>query len=55
MKIPKDPSDWKNWTSAQDFCVEEGGTLIAIENEVEQGRVLSAQSGKNNHFYSNIY
>lgn len=36
MKIPKDPSDWKNWTSAQDFCVEEGGTLVAIENEVEQ-------------------
>ncbi|TEA34294.1 hypothetical protein DBR06_SOUSAS3610034, partial [Sousa chinensis] len=36
MKIPKDPSNWKNWTSAQDFCVEEGGTLVAIENEVEQ-------------------
>nr|XP_060477389.1 secretory phospholipase A2 receptor [Panthera onca] len=36
VKIPKDPRDWKNWTSAQDFCVEEGGTLVAIENEVEQ-------------------
>nr|XP_035926888.1 secretory phospholipase A2 receptor isoform X2 [Halichoerus grypus] len=36
VKIPKDPSDWKNWTSAQDFCVEEGGALVAIENEVEQ-------------------
>lgn len=46
MKIPKDPSNWKNWTSAQDFCVEEGGTLVAIENEVEQGRVLDVQSAK---------
>ncbi|XP_036740081.2 secretory phospholipase A2 receptor isoform X2 [Manis pentadactyla] len=36
VKIPKVPADWKNWTSAQDFCVEEGGTLVAIENEVEQ-------------------
>ncbi|XP_045335921.1 secretory phospholipase A2 receptor isoform X3 [Leopardus geoffroyi] len=36
VKISKDPRDWKNWTSAQDFCVEEGGTLVAIENEVEQ-------------------
>ncbi|XP_073097645.1 secretory phospholipase A2 receptor isoform X2 [Manis javanica] len=36
VKIPKVPTDWKNWTSAQDFCVKEGGTLVAIENEVEQ-------------------
>lgn len=36
MKIPTDPNDGKNWTSAQSFCVEEGGTLVAIENEVEQ-------------------
>uniref|UniRef100_A0A8D1FZA3 C-type lectin domain-containing protein n=1 Tax=Sus scrofa TaxID=9823 RepID=A0A8D1FZA3_PIG len=36
MKIPKVPGDWKNWTSAQNFCVKEGGTLVAIENEVEQ-------------------
>lgn len=36
VKIPKGPSGWKNWTSAQDFCVEEGGTLVTIENEVEQ-------------------
>lgn len=33
MKIPKVPGDWKNWTSAQNFCVKEGGTLVAIENE----------------------
>ncbi|XP_036900502.1 secretory phospholipase A2 receptor isoform X1 [Sturnira hondurensis] len=36
VKIHKDPSGWKNWTSARDFCVEEGGTLATIENEVEQ-------------------
>nr|XP_023478757.1 secretory phospholipase A2 receptor isoform X2 [Equus caballus] len=36
VKIPKDPSHGKNWTSAQDLCAEEGGTLVAIENEVEQ-------------------
>ncbi|XP_066201349.1 secretory phospholipase A2 receptor isoform X3 [Saccopteryx leptura] len=36
VKIPKDPSGWRNWTSAQDFCVKEGGTLVTIENEVEQ-------------------
>ncbi|XP_077010090.1 secretory phospholipase A2 receptor isoform X2 [Tamandua tetradactyla] len=36
VKIPKDPSHWRNWTSAQGFCVEEGGTLVAIESEVEQ-------------------
>uniref|UniRef100_A0A8C4MYA7 Phospholipase A2 receptor 1 n=1 Tax=Equus asinus asinus TaxID=83772 RepID=A0A8C4MYA7_EQUAS len=36
LKIPKDPSHGKNWTSAQDLCAEEGGTLVAIENEVEQ-------------------
>lgn len=46
VKTSKDPSDWKNWTSAQDFCVEAGGTLVTIENEVEQGRVLNVQSGK---------
>ena len=43
LKIPEGPSDWKNWTSAQEFCVEEGGTLVAIENEVEQGSVLNVQ------------
>ncbi|XP_016079150.1 PREDICTED: secretory phospholipase A2 receptor [Miniopterus natalensis] len=36
VKIPKDPSDWKNWMSAQDFCVEEEGALVTIESEVEQ-------------------
>ncbi|KAK2491550.1 hypothetical protein MC885_017652 [Smutsia gigantea] len=36
VKIPKVPTDWKNWTSAQDFCVEKGGTLVTIETEVEQ-------------------
>ncbi|XP_036110432.1 secretory phospholipase A2 receptor [Molossus molossus] len=36
VKIPKDPSGWRNWTSARDFCVEEGGTLVSIENEIEQ-------------------
>ncbi|KAM8788559.1 LOW QUALITY PROTEIN: secretory phospholipase A2 receptor [Rhynchonycteris naso] len=36
VKIPKDPSGWRNWTSAQDFCVKEWGTLVTIENEVEQ-------------------
>lgn len=51
MKIPKDPSHGKNWTSAQDLCAEEGGTLVAIENEVEQGRAFNIQSGKNYHFY----
>ncbi|XP_037705175.1 secretory phospholipase A2 receptor isoform X1 [Choloepus didactylus] len=36
VKIPKDPSHGRNWISARDFCVEEGGTLVAIESEVEQ-------------------
>ncbi|KAM6178327.1 secretory phospholipase A2 receptor [Rhynchocyon petersi] len=36
VKIPKDPSHLKNWTTAQNFCVKEGGTLVSIENEVEQ-------------------
>ncbi|XP_045415037.1 secretory phospholipase A2 receptor [Lemur catta] len=36
INIPKDPSNQKNWTRARDFCVEEGGTLVAIESEVEQ-------------------
>ncbi|XP_049744743.1 secretory phospholipase A2 receptor isoform X1 [Elephas maximus indicus] len=36
VKIPKDPNHRKNWTSAQNFCVEEGGTLVSIESEVEQ-------------------
>ncbi|KAM5280111.1 secretory phospholipase A2 receptor [Ctenodactylus gundi] len=34
--VPKDPSNLKNWTDAHDFCVEKGGTLVAIESEVEQ-------------------
>ncbi|XP_073927030.1 secretory phospholipase A2 receptor isoform X2 [Castor canadensis] len=36
MRNPKDPSKLKNWTGAQDFCIEKGGTLVTIENEVEQ-------------------
>ncbi|XP_036092844.1 secretory phospholipase A2 receptor isoform X1 [Rousettus aegyptiacus] len=36
VKIPKDPSGWKSWTASRSFCVEEGGTLVTIENEVEQ-------------------
>ncbi|XP_078183694.1 secretory phospholipase A2 receptor isoform X4 [Callithrix jacchus] len=36
LNIPKDPSSWKNWMRAQHFCAEEGGTLVAIESEVEQ-------------------
>ncbi|XP_062043233.1 secretory phospholipase A2 receptor [Lepus europaeus] len=36
VNVPKDPSNWKNWTQARDFCVDEGGTLVAIESEVEQ-------------------
>ncbi|XP_062962552.1 LOW QUALITY PROTEIN: secretory phospholipase A2 receptor [Cynocephalus volans] len=36
VNIPKNPSNGKNWTHARDFCVEEGGTLVAIESEVEQ-------------------
>ncbi|XP_045154042.1 secretory phospholipase A2 receptor [Echinops telfairi] len=36
LKTPKDPSHQTNWTTAQKFCVEEGGTLVSIESEVEQ-------------------
>nr|XP_054404647.1 secretory phospholipase A2 receptor isoform X3 [Pongo abelii] len=36
LNIPKDPNSWKNWMHAQHFCAEEGGTLVAIESEVEQ-------------------
>uniref|UniRef100_G1T882 Secretory phospholipase A2 receptor n=1 Tax=Oryctolagus cuniculus TaxID=9986 RepID=G1T882_RABIT len=36
VNVPKDPSNWKNWTQARDFCFDEGGTLVAIESEVEQ-------------------
>jgi hypothetical protein len=43
MRNPKDPSKLKNWTGAQDFCIEKGGTLVTIENEVEQGRVKPGQ------------
>ncbi|KAB1278511.1 Secretory phospholipase A2 receptor [Camelus dromedarius] len=51
MKIPKDPSDWKNWTSAQDFCVEEGGTLVAIENEVEQAFITMNLFGQTTNMW----
>lgn len=46
LENPEGPSDWKNWTSAQEFCVEEGGTLAAIENEVEQGSDLMFNQAK---------
>uniref|UniRef100_A0A8C5K055 Secretory phospholipase A2 receptor n=1 Tax=Jaculus jaculus TaxID=51337 RepID=A0A8C5K055_JACJA len=36
VRIPKDPGNMKNWTSARDFCSERGGTLVTIESEVEQ-------------------
>ncbi|XP_058520524.1 secretory phospholipase A2 receptor isoform X2 [Ochotona princeps] len=36
VNIPKDPSSRKNWTYARDSCVAKGGTLVAIESEVEQ-------------------
>ncbi|XP_042539466.1 secretory phospholipase A2 receptor isoform X2 [Dipodomys spectabilis] len=36
VRIPEDPSNLKNWTGARDFCVENGGTLVNIESEVEQ-------------------
>ncbi|XP_006879432.1 PREDICTED: secretory phospholipase A2 receptor [Elephantulus edwardii] len=36
LKIPKDPSHQMNWTAAQKFCAKEGGTLVSIEDEVEQ-------------------
>uniref|UniRef100_A0A5F9DNX1 Secretory phospholipase A2 receptor n=1 Tax=Oryctolagus cuniculus TaxID=9986 RepID=A0A5F9DNX1_RABIT len=54
VNVPKDPSNWKNWTQARDFCFDEGGTLVAIESEVEQGRELSVQPGQDNHFYSKV-
>ncbi|XP_027632302.1 secretory phospholipase A2 receptor [Tupaia chinensis] len=40
VNIPKDPSNQKNWYHARDFCVEEGGTLVTIENEVEQAFII---------------
>ncbi|XP_048201313.1 secretory phospholipase A2 receptor isoform X1 [Perognathus longimembris pacificus] len=36
VRIPKDQSNLKNWTGARDFCIENGGTLVTIESEVEQ-------------------
>ncbi|XP_005393412.1 PREDICTED: secretory phospholipase A2 receptor [Chinchilla lanigera] len=36
VMVPKDSSNLKNWTGALDFCDAEGGTLVAIESEVEQ-------------------
>ncbi|XP_007940043.1 secretory phospholipase A2 receptor [Orycteropus afer afer] len=46
VKIPQNPNHHKNWTAAQNFCVEEGGTLVSIESEVEQAFITMNLLGK---------
>ncbi|KAM9664360.1 secretory phospholipase A2 receptor [Trichechus inunguis] len=51
VKIPKDPSHQKNWTSAQNFCVEEGGALVSIESEVEQAFITMNLFGQTTNMW----
>lgn len=51
VKIPNHPGDWKNWTSAQDFCIEQEGSLVAIENEVEQAFITMNLFGQNTNVW----
>ncbi|XP_037379304.1 secretory phospholipase A2 receptor [Talpa occidentalis] len=51
VKIPKDPREWKNWTSAGDFCIEQKGSLVAIENEVEQAFITMNLFGQNTNVW----
>lgn len=55
MNIPKDPSDSRNWMSAQDFCVKEDGTLVSIENEIEQGEYSIFKWKNTKHFHSSSH
>ncbi|GAB1286359.1 Secretory phospholipase A2 receptor [Apodemus speciosus] len=36
VTTPKDPRELKTWTGAQEFCAAKGGTLVSIENELDQ-------------------
>uniref|UniRef100_UPI004038BA8A secretory phospholipase A2 receptor-like n=1 Tax=Callospermophilus lateralis TaxID=76772 RepID=UPI004038BA8A len=51
VRIPKDRSDLKNWMGAQDFCIETGETLVAIESEVEQAFITMNLFGHNTNVW----
>lgn len=51
VRTPKDPSNLKNWMGARDFCIETGGTLVAIESEVEQAFITMNLFGHNTNVW----
>ncbi|MGH0159600.1 UNVERIFIED_CONTAM: hypothetical protein FKN15_037755 [Acipenser sinensis] len=36
MHVPNNPQDLKNWNDAQAFCKSHEGSLVSVENEIEQ-------------------
>lgn len=40
LHLPTSPKEGKSWNDAQSICSSFQGSLVAIEDEIEQGRVL---------------
>lgn len=40
LHLPTTPKEGKSWNDAQSICSSFQGSLVAIEDEIEQGRVL---------------
>uniref|UniRef100_A0A8C6RK96 Secretory phospholipase A2 receptor n=1 Tax=Nannospalax galili TaxID=1026970 RepID=A0A8C6RK96_NANGA len=51
VRISKDTSNLKNWTGARDFCAEKGGTLVSIENELEQAFITMNLFGQSTNVW----
>ncbi|XP_072321542.1 secretory phospholipase A2 receptor [Eucyclogobius newberryi] len=45
LHLPEVPEDGKTWTDAESICSSFGGTLVAIENEIEQAYITMLLQG----------
>lgn len=45
LHLPDIPEDGKTWTDAESICSSFGGTLVAIENEIEQAYITMFLQG----------
>lgn len=37
LHLPDSPKEGKSWNDAQSICTSFGGSLVAVEDEIEQG------------------
>lgn len=48
--VGKDSSEQKTWHDARQYCISQGGNLVSILNQVEQGNSLK----KNANYFMNV-